>query len=313
MKNFKELTNYLRMNNISIDPSTLKILKKVKKIPRQLFAYFAFGPTIINFILKNNDNFMVAHYYYRFISSVYGKMPDEEIVRILNLSLGKGSEILNMFSDEKIPKVTEKEDYLKIISFQISQYYRQDVYEAFTHPVLRKDKSYLKDAKNTKTFGESMALAKKGEILYKAGVKAWYDLSDDIKRFVNFASIPEEQAMYEKTLMKMWCYEDFNLIRFLTSLNLDNSDEIHHSIRNILALLHEVENVDEYNALRSNVKNYLAYLLFNDNLALRRKIMLDQINADKEEAYNLGYLRIYSLLTDLAKLMDFDVSLKLTK
>ena len=41
--------------------------------------------------------------------------------------------------------------------------------------------------------------------------------------------------------------------------------------------------------------------------------MLDQISADREEAYDLGYLRIYNLLTDLTKLMEFDASLKLTK
>ncbi len=313
MENFKDLTNYLRMNNISIDPSTLKIIKKKKSVPRQLFGYFAFGPTIVNFVLKYDDTFAIAHYYHKFISRVYGKMPDEEIVRILELSLGKGNEMLNMLSDAKIPKVTEKEDYLKIISSQVSRYAQKDIYEAFTHPILRKDNSYIRDAKDTKTYGKSIALAKKGEALKNASVQAWHELSDDIKTFVNFASIPEEKVMYEKALMKMWCYEDFKLIRFMTSLNLNNSDEIHHSIRNILALLNEVENVDEYNALRGNIKNYLAYLLFNDNLALRRKIMLDQISADREEAYDLGYLRIYNLLTDLTKLMEYDTSLKLTK
>ncbi len=296
--NIYKLFNYLKNENIILEPSTIRKVESIGEIPMELFPYFHFGTKIINFILKEPSIYVYRKDCYNFIKRNYGIMPDEEIIKYLGMAYDNPN-ILKLVMDPLMPKITGRKDYLKIISKKGGTYNQNLAAKFLSHPVFRRDKDYL----NLTRFDVYNAYARL-ENMCQIWDEAIISNKEEIAQEVSMVQVKNQQLL-NKVVKVLTDYEDFAFLRFIIKMNLlDNYS-------NLFSILIKVKDVDEYTIFKHHLQNYFYLVLFMDNYSQMKKTLIADLDADRMKAKEGGFINIYLLLDELEKvLMDKTLVLK---
>ncbi len=283
-----ELFAYLKEKRVRLEESTLNLLIKIDEVPQKLYPYFEFSAPIINFVLTNQIYFF-NYAYYSFIKRNYGVMPDEDIIKYLEMVINKKVDFLDTINSPKMPKLTGTADYLEIIKKQPTVYDMEMAIETFMHPFFRKDKEVIEEIKDA-PYTDWKKIGSRQKMITIEGMKTFESLKNEMDALHNKV---KNKKLYEDLFYILNYYEDYNFLRYI--LNIPNIEKYN----DIFKILIKCENVDEYEIVSQNIKNYFIYLFYTDNLYLRKRAMEKEISADTIIAYENNCLNLYILLNEL--------------
>ena len=130
MKENRELLQYLEKNNIIISPKNMKLLAKADNIAKQYFGLFTLSSKIINFILVNHV--FINDTVYNFMMGLSREYDEDTVIAYLKLLVNEPMILMTYATDNRIPKITENQNYFKLLKDKVAKDNLHIAYQALS-------------------------------------------------------------------------------------------------------------------------------------------------------------------------------------
>ncbi len=298
MKENRELLQYLEKNNIIISPKNMKLLAKADNIAKQYFGLFTLSSKIINFILVNHV--FINDTVYNFMMGLSREYDEDTVIAYLKLLVNEPMILMTYATDNRIPKITENQNYFKLLKDKVAKDNLDIAYQALSCRFFRSSyyldqiKKMAKDSFYKKVLTNEIAIIKEAQEAEKVKI--------DTKLQQILPHMSMDNGLALKTLANTFIYYDDYLDAnyFFNLADLEANLDIAH-------IINRVRNADEFNLIVS-----IAMLIlklrntditldddFLDMMDMIKSHIAKSLNDTQKWAQNHCNLNVYFLVEEL--------------
>lgn len=305
LTNQKLLLIFLYQNGIKLSKSTLNLLKNSQPIARQYFNLFTLSPKIINFCLKNPISLEPTTY--DFLMLMVQNYDEATAFHYLKTILYQPESLIQKASDNRIPKITEKMDFIAMMAKGTTLENIELIYQAFIHRLFRNEfyQSEI-EAINTDDFAK-MALKNKLAILAKENAKKVAFINQEITEVLSNITNVDERNLIKAFFSTIIYYDDLESARYF----LQMGDLTKYN--DIFRVVVQTKNVDEFNIMRKYMIMLINYInkkacaideMDIEWLETQASVFTEKIYQQEKLYYHKGYLHIYFMLEKMQLIFE---------
>lgn len=317
LSKIKNVVNYLKKNNLTLESKTLKILNESlneEDLPKKYYPIFKLNAKITNLFLSNPLLWNDATY--QAVITLSQNYNEPIVLKYMVASLYEPPLYWDYLQDDRIPKVTKK-NYYNLIKKQQTSQDMALAYKALIYPMLRNNKEALEQINKLDQDNNRDALKNKINILNKAYQTNIDKYKEPMQKQIALFE-DEEAQVVQKFFNILIHYDEWEIIRFL--VNYDNFKNLYP----LMASLTKVQNVDEFYLVWEYFAKIVSYLKLKENITTMLHIEIIEydeyhlpilIEREQKRLFANGYSNTYLILEEMkeefrkkTKEKDWDLS-----